>query len=71
MKNRITQLRALILALQNKTRLPGTAASEVRGKVASVTVRRDGGVAITVYLLPIDRPATYDLQPGTYVTLSK
>ena len=71
MKDRFNQLRMMLLGLQERTRMPGSAASHLRGTIASVNVRRNGSIAVTVYLLPIDRPALKDFQPGTCITLSK
>jgi hypothetical protein len=71
MKNRLAEVRALIDRLCEQMRMPGSRAAELRGTIASVTVRRNGGVAVTIYLLPIDRSATTEYAPGTPVTLSK
>ena len=71
MKDRLAEVRALIARLCSQMRLPGSRLTALRGTIASVTVRRNGGVAVTIYLLPIDRPATGDYSPGTAVTLSK
>lgn len=68
--NGIQRVRALLASLKNKVAMPGKAKNGVQGIVSSVSIRRDGGVAITVYCAPIERPGATDLKPGTTVSVS-
>ena len=43
----------------------------VQGLVSSVTIRRDGGVAVTLYFDPIDRPAASGFTPGTLLRVGQ